>query len=119
WSQLELAENVYTGGPGSGQGFDMVDQHIAACQFAGLQYILHYEDRAFGNPRAGAKSYGILPPYFDSLVCGDGAPGYVSYNPPIGTLLVMSVKALDPVVTALAMALDAAYGARYDSNPTF
>jgi hypothetical protein len=122
WSALEFAEGVYTGGSGSGQGFDMVDQLLAACKAAGLQFILGYEDRAFGGPQnySSPTSYGQLPDYFDTLE--NGGPGYL--DAPSGTTfqgegLQMIADVTNPLVTKRAIALVSAYGHRYDSNANF
>jgi hypothetical protein len=123
WSSLEFAENVYTQGSGSSaQGFAMIDQLLAACKNAGLQFILGYEDRAFGGPQtfSSPTSYGQLPSYFDTLE--NGNPGYL--DAPSGTTfqgegLQMIADVTNPLVTARAIALVTAYGNRYDSNPNF
>ena len=122
WSALEFAQGVYTGGAGSGQGFDMVDQLLSACQAAGLQFILGYEDRAFGGPQnySSPTSFGQLPDYFDTLE--NGSPGYL--DAPSGTTfqgegLQMIADVTNPLVTQRAIALASAYGHRYDSNPNF
>jgi Putative Ig domain len=122
WSALEFSEGVYSGGAGSGQGFDMVDQLLAACKAAGLQFILGYEDRAFGGPQnySSPTSYGQLPDYFDTLE--NGSPGFL--DAPSGTTfqgegLQMIADVTNPMVTARAIALATAYGHRYDSNPNF
>jgi hypothetical protein len=122
WSALEFAEGVYTGGSGSGAGFDMVDQLLSACQAAGLQFILGYEDRAFGGPQnySSPTSYGQLPAYFDTLE--GGAPGYL--DAPSGTTfqgegLQMIADVTNAAVTQRAIALVSAYGHRYDANPNF
>jgi len=123
WSNLEFAENVYTGGPGSGQGFDLVNQILTACQSANLQFILGYEDRAFGGntPTNGnVGSEGVLPPYFDTLE--NGQPGYLDAPPGTtfnGEGLQMIVDVTNPLVTAREIALVSAYGHQYDSNPNF
>jgi hypothetical protein len=123
WSNLEFAENVYTGGSGSGQGFDMVDQILAACRSANLQFILGYEDRAFGGntPSNGSVgSEGVLPQYFDTLE--NGQPGYLDAPPGTtfnGEGLQMIADVTNPAVTAREIALVSAYGHRYDSNPNF
>ena len=123
WSNLEFAENVYTGGAGSGQGFDLVDQILAACHSANLQFILGYEDRAFGGntPSNGSVgSEGVLPPYFDTLE--NGQPGYLDAPPGTtfnGEGLQMIADVTNPQVTAREIALVSAYGHRYDSNANF
>jgi hypothetical protein len=124
WSNLEFAENVYTRGSGSSaRGFAMIDQLLAACHDAGLQFMLGYEDRSFGAAQTYTQptSFGALPTYFDTLKTASGSPGYV--NAPSGKTLtgslVMTAKITDPAVTARAIALVQAYGARYDSNPNF
>jgi hypothetical protein len=122
WSALEFSEGVYTGGAGSGQGFDMVDQLLAACKAAGLQFILGYEDRAFGGAQnySSPSSFGQLPPYFDTLE--NGSPGYL--DAPSGTTfqgegLQMIADVTNPIVTQRAIALVSAYGHRYDANANF
>jgi len=123
WSALEFAEGVYTQGSGaSAGGFAMIDQLLAACKNAGLQFILGYEDRAFGAARTygSPTSFGQLPDYFDTLE--NGSPGYLVA--PSGTTfqgegLQMIADVTNPLVTARAVALVTAYGQRYDSNPNF
>ena len=125
WSDLEFAQDVYTQGSGSNaQGFAMIDQLLAACKNAGLQFILGYEDRMFGAAQtySARTSFGQLPGYFDTLNTASGAPGY--HDAPSGTTfmdqgLVMIAKVEDPAVTARAIALVSAYGHRYDANPNF
>jgi hypothetical protein len=123
WSNLEFAEGVYSGGAGSGQGFDLVDQILTACHSANLQFILGYEDRAFGAavPSSGnVGSEGVLPPYFDTLE--NGQPGYLVAAPGTtfnGEGLQMIADVTNAQVTAREIALVSAYGHRYDSNSNF
>jgi hypothetical protein len=98
WSSLEFAESVYTRGSGS-------------------------EDRSFGAAKTYSEptSYGQLPGYFDGLSTATGAPGYI--DAPSGTTwsgsLQMIAKLWDPTVMDRYIRLTQAYGARYDSNPSF
>jgi hypothetical protein len=121
WSNLELAEGVYTGGTGSGLGFDLVDQLLAAAKAANLQLMIGVQGKVFGDYRPNADSYGELPPYFDTTPDSTGvAPLYLSAtaNGVSGSLLE-TPKNYDPVVTTRRIALVQAYGSRYDSNPNF
>ncbi len=123
WSMLEYTEGVYTYGSGdSAIGFALVDQLVAACAAAGKQFMIGYSDRSFGGPQtySSPNSFGTLPAYFDTLNTATGAPGYI--DAPSGTTwdaLMVIAKVWDPAVTARAVALVQAYGARYDSNPHF
>src|ERR1700733_10974767 len=101
----------------------MVYQILAACRSANLQFILGYEDRAFGGntPSNGSVgSEGVLPQYFDTLE--DGQPGYLDAPPGTtfnGEGLQMIADVTNPQVTAREIALVSAYGHRYDSNANF
>lgn len=124
WSNLEFAEGVYSQGAGAtAQGFAMIDQLLAACRSAGLQFMLGVEDRSFGAAKnySTPSSFGQLPPYFDTLVTSTGAPAYI--DAPAGTTwsgsLQMIAKLWDPVVMNRYIALTKVYGARYDANPNF
>jgi hypothetical protein len=124
WSHLEFAENVYSQGAGDqAQGFALIDELLAACRDAGLQFMLGVEERSFGNPQtySASSSFGKLPPYFDELRGSTGAPGYV--DAPSGTTwkgnLQMIAKLWDPAVMRRYIALAQAYGARYDAHPNF
>ena len=121
WSGLELAKGVYTGGAGSGLGFDLVDQLLAAAKSANLQLMIGVQGKVFGNYRANAGSYGELPPYFDTTPDSNGAaPLYLSASANgVDGMLLETPKNYDPVVTARRIALVQAYGARYDSDPNF
>jgi hypothetical protein len=122
WSALEFAQGVYSSGSGANaQGFAAVDQILAACKAAGLQFILAYEDRSFGgNVSANAGSEGQLPPYLDTIE--NGSPGYI--DAPAGTTfqgagLQLIADVLNPAVWAREIALGQAYLSRYDSDPNF
>jgi hypothetical protein len=119
WSNLEFAEGVYTGGPGSGQGFDLVDQLLGAATAANLQLMIGVQGKVFGTgPFTGSD--GALPPYFDTAKDSTGvAPLYLSSQTGVVGSLLVSPKNYDPVVTARRIALVQAYGARYDSDPHF
>jgi len=124
WARLEFAKNEYSQGSGlEAQGFGMIDQLLAACQSAGLQFMLGVADRSFGAAKTYGEpsSFGQLPSYFDDLVTATGAPGYI--DAPSGTTwsgkLQMIAKLWDPAVMQRYIALTGAYGARYDSNPNF
>jgi hypothetical protein len=124
WAHLEFAENAYSQGSGlSAQGFAMIDQLLAACQSAGLQFMLGVGDRSFGAAKTYSEpsSFGELPSYFDDLATATGAPGYI--DAPSGTTwtgsLQMIAKLWDPAVMQRYIALTRAYGARYDANRRF
>ena len=121
WSMFEPSRGVYTGGAGSGVGFDLVDQLLAHCTSAGLQLIIGIQAKTFGTYRAGAGSYGVFPSYWDTTPDSTGAaPLYLSAtsNDNSGTELV-TAKFYDSVPISYYKQLLAAYGARYDSNPNF
>lgn len=124
WANLEFAQSVYSKGAGtSALGFAMIDQLLAACHSAGLQFILGVEDRAFGAARTYGEpsSFGQLPPYFDALNTATGAPAYV--DAPSGSTwtgsLQMIAKLWDQAVMSRYIRLTQVYGARYDANPNF
>ena len=121
WSMFEPSRAVYTGGAGSGVGFDLVDQLISHCASSGLRLIIGMQAKTFGTYRAGAGSYGIFPSYWETTPDSTGAaPLYLSAtsNDNSGTELV-TAKFYDSVPIGFYKQLLAAYGARYDSNPTF
>jgi hypothetical protein len=124
WSRLEFQEGVYTQGAGSqAQGFALIDQLLAACRDAGLQFMLGVQDRSNGNAQiySTPSSFGTLPHYFDELRGATGPPGYL--DAPSGTTwkgdLQMIAKLWDPAVMRRYIALTQAYGRRYDSHPNF
>lgn len=121
WANLEFAEGVYTGGVGSGMGFDLVDQLLVAAKADGLQLMIGETAKAYGTWRANAGSYGVLPPYFTTTKDSTGvAPLYIdAQTGAVSGSLVVSAKLYDPVVTQRKIALAQAYGGRYDSNPNF
>jgi hypothetical protein len=121
WSMFEPSRGVYTGGAGSGVGFDLVDQLLAHCTPAGLQLIIGMQAKTFGTYRAGAGSYGVFPSYWDTTPDSTGAaPLYLAATSDnnSGTELV-TAKFYDSVPIGYYKQLLAAYGARYDSNPNF
>jgi hypothetical protein len=114
WSQLEGNEGDYSA------GFALVDALLAAAKAADLQLMIGVQGKVFGTYYPNAGSYGELPPYFDSVVCADGPPGYLSAtsNGASGSLLV-TPKNYDPCVTMRRIAMVRAYGSRYDADPNF
>jgi Putative Ig domain len=121
WSMFEPSRGVYTGGAGSGVGFDLVDQLISHCASSGLRLIIGMQAKTFGTYRAGGGSYGVFPSYWETTPDSTGAaPLYLSAtsNDNSGTELV-TAKFYDSVPIGFYKQLLAAYGARYDSNPTF
>jgi hypothetical protein len=123
WNNLEFAEGVYTQGSGaSAQGFAAIDQLLAACQSAGLQFILGYDDRSFGPNVSNDSNFAngaFLPSYFDTIE--SGSPGYIIA--PAGTTWTGSLQAIADVtnsaVWAREVALGIAYVSRYNSNSNF
>ena len=119
WIWFEPSMNVYTDGSGdSAQGFAALDQLLSVSKANGFQFIVGLDGKAFGKIRPGAGSYGVLPPYFDTLAAADGPPGYLSASTRASGDLLLTIKAYDPAITARYNVLIQAYGQRYDSNPT-
>ena len=114
WSQFEGNEGDYSA------GFALIDALLSAASAAHLQLMIGVQGKVFGTYHPSSGSYGELPPYFDTLVCADGPPGYISAtaNGVSGSLLE-TPKNYDPCVTTHRIAMVTAYGARYDANPNF
>lgn len=123
WNQLEFAEGVYTSGSvaaGNAGGFAMIDQVLAWCQTANIKFGILYSDRTFFQHTYTTPDASIcdLPEYFNTVL--NGGNGYILA--PSGTTWGgLGGIALDNNATVMDrhIALMTAYGARYDSNPTF
>lgn len=117
WKWFEPAQGVYGSGTGdSATGTAALDQLLAEAAADGFQFMVGLEGKAFGSTPCSGNC-GIVPDYFDTLQCADGAPGYLSGTAVGGT--TFSVKSYDPAVTARYILLLNAYGQRYDANPNF
>jgi hypothetical protein len=115
WSSLENNEGEYAwgtqGDAASARGIYAVQLLIAACVAHGLQFQMGVQSKEFSS--GPVTSCTTCPPYFASLVCSDGAPGYLLAT--AGDFsstgdLAATAKNYDPVITARYAALVAAYG---------
>jgi hypothetical protein len=124
WNNMEFGEGVYSQGTGeNAQGFAAVDQLVAACASANLQFILGYEDRVFGGNAGAYNTYqngAFLPAYLDTIE--NGSPGYsvASAGTTFQSAGLQAVADVNnPAVWAREIALGVAYLSRYDTNPNF
>ncbi len=113
---------AYLEGPTPGdysRGFAMLDQYLAHLKKINKQLILGIQERGFGS---GVPSQDALMKRFPAYLASpkyDGGWAVTAGQPHAAGGLVAICRVWDPAVMDRLIALTAALGARYNSNPNF